>query len=89
MNLNATFAQAYPHRVAMPYQRSGLDKVDIDEMVQFCMLVPMQADILPWDSNELLALSSYSLVVQQGFNPCAAKNPCNPLRGESVRGKPL
>ncbi len=76
--LNATFAQPYPHRVVMPFQQAGVDQVDVDEMVQFCMVVPMQAETFAWDSKELLALSSYTLSLQGGFNPCAAKNPCNP-----------
>ncbi len=76
--LNATFAQPYPHRVAMPFQQAGVAKVDVDEMVQFCMVVPMQAEPFAWESNELMALSSYTLSLQAGFNPCAAKNPCNP-----------
>ena len=79
--LNATFAEPYPHAVAMPTQRAGVGAIDIDEMVNFCMLAPMQASALPWDSDELAALSGYALEIQADFNPCAAKaagNPCNP-----------
>ena len=78
--LNKSFAQAYPHKVAMVYQQAGFNKIDVDEMVQFCMIVPMQAKPFPWNSRELEALSSYTVALQGGFNPCAAKNPCNPCK---------
>lgn len=83
-----TFAQPYPHQVAMPLQRAGLSQVDLDEMVQVCMVIPMAAEPLPWDSKELAALTAYAHEVQQDFikaaaaNPCMLKpntaNPCNP-----------
>ncbi len=59
-------------------------------MVQFCMLQPMQAEPLAWDSRELAALTAYVKHIQPGYhavgggapnpcNPCGAKaNPCNP-----------
>jgi cytochrome c len=83
----ATFSQPYPHTVAMAKERAGMEKIDIDEMVQLCMVVPMAAKPLPWNSRELAALSAYSLEVQKTFkpsaqpaaaNPCAVKNPCAP-----------
>ena len=84
-NLNATFAKAYPHKVAMPSQMAGVGQVHVDEMVQFCMLVPMQAKALGWNSRELAALTAYSVEFQKGYNPCAAKKSarggcgaCNP-----------
>ena len=87
-NFNDTFAEPYPHRVEMPHRLSGVDKVALDEMIQFCMLQPMAAEPLPWDSPELAALTLYGTVeVQRNFikmaqanpcNPCAAANPCNP-----------
>ena len=87
--MNPTFAKPYPHQVAMPQQQAGLDQVNAAEMVQFCMLVPMAADPLPWGSNELASLSAYVESLQAGYkpvaggganpcNPCGAKNPCNP-----------
>ena len=80
--LNATFAQAYPHKVAMATQRAGVGPINLDEMVQFCMVVPMQAKPFKWGSRELAALTAYSAQVQKGFNPCkvskGACNPCNP-----------
>ena len=79
-SLNASFAKPYPHRVAMPSQMAGVGKITADEMAQFCLLVPMQSKTLPWDSVELAALAAYTVELQKNFkyNPCAAKNPCNP-----------
>lgn len=79
--LNASFAKPYPHKVAMPSQMAGVGPIHLDEMVQFCMVVPMAAKPLPWGSRQLAALTAYSAELQKSFNPCnpcAAKNPCNP-----------
>ncbi len=80
--LNPTFAQPYPHKVAMPSQMAGVGPIHLDEMVQFCMVVPMKAKPLKWGSQELAALTAYSAELQKGFNPCkvskGACNPCNP-----------
>jgi len=54
--LNASFAESYPHPVAMVEQQLGLAEIDIDGMVQFCLATPMATDPLPWDSKELAAL---------------------------------
>lgn len=89
---NQSFAKPYPHRVAMTKERGGVDKVALDEMVQFCMVVPMAAKPLPWESRQLAALTAYSAELQKRFvkqaaapaakpaNPCAPKaaNPCAP-----------
>jgi cytochrome c len=85
----ATFARPYPHRVAMPHEQAGVDQVNAAEMVNFCMIVPMNDEPLPWDSIELAALTAYVEHLQEGFqpsagsaanpcNPCGAANPCNP-----------
>ena len=84
----ATFAEPYPHKVEMALVQANLGEVQIDEMVQLCMLVPMQSEALPWESKELAALAAYSTdVAQKGYvtayaaNPCMARtsmNPCNP-----------
>jgi len=81
--MKATFASPYPHSVAMAKDRAGLDEVNAAEMVQLCMVIPMDADPLAWDSQELAALTAYVEDIQDGFtadmaapaNPCAA-NPC-------------
>lgn len=77
------FAKPYPHAVAMAKEKSGVARVHLDEMVQFCMVVPMAAKPLSWDSKELAALTAYTAQVQKSFkpvaskgNPCAARNPC-------------
>ncbi len=87
-NFNKTFLKPYPHYAAMPHQQAGIKQVSADEMVQFCMIVPMAGKPLDWGSRELAALAAYTGVVQQQFkaavaaNPCliksSAANPCNP-----------
>jgi hypothetical protein len=75
----------------MAKQRAGLDEVTAAEMVQLCMVIPMGAQPLVWNSVELAALAAYVEDIQQGFdasmapganpcNPCAG-NPCNPCGG--------
>ncbi len=65
--LNETFAEPYPHRVAMPAQMFGMEEVTAAEMVQFCMVQPMAAAPLEWTSEELAALTAYSLALQREF----------------------
>jgi len=55
----STFAEPYPHQVRMASGRAGLEQVTTEEMVQLCMVVPMKAEPLAWDSRELAALSAY------------------------------
>jgi hypothetical protein len=74
--MQATFAEPYPHRVAMAAD-AGLDEVNAAEMVQLCMMVPMGSDPLAWDSMELAALEAYVNDLQAGFEPSdAAAHPC-------------
>lgn len=91
-NYAATFSKAYPHEVAMAKDKGGVAKIQLDEMIQFCMVVPMQAKPLRWDSRELAALAAYTGEVQKVFraqpqktgatraNPCAPVNPCAPKK---------
>lgn len=81
----ASFAQPYPHYVRMANDQFQVKSVHADEMVQLCMVAPMAAQPLPWDSMELAALATYVTEQQKSFaklhktgamNPCAAKNPC-------------
>lgn len=79
----ASFAKPYPHTVAMAKDQAGVKTVHLDEMIQACMVMPMAAKPLPWNSKELAALTAYALTVQKTFkpgamNPCAMKpkNPC-------------
>jgi len=80
--MNDTFDEPYPHYVAMPAQQGGVSEVSAAEMVNFCMIVPMQGEPLPWQSRELAALAAYVERIQAGFEPgagrAAAANPCNP-----------
>jgi len=83
-----TFAKPYPHRVSMVESMSGVERIDAAEMVQFCMIQPMQAEPLSWSSRELAALTAYVEHLQDGFepNPCAMKsaNPCNPCGAKGM-----
>lgn len=60
-----TFKDAYPHQVAMAKGMAGLTSIDAAQMVQFCMIVPMKAEPLPWSSKELAALAAYIEDVEQ------------------------
>lgn len=62
-----TFKQPYPHFVAMAKGKAGMDEVTAAEMVQLCMVVPMQAEPLPWDSDTLAALTAYVKDERQRF----------------------
>lgn len=64
-----TFAKPYPHTVAMARDRLGRKKVYLDEMIQACMIMPMAAKPLPWDSQELAALVAYVEQEQKTFKP--------------------
>lgn len=61
----STFKEPYPHRVAMAKGMADLESIDAAQMVQFCMIVPMEAEPLPWSSQELAALSAYVEDVEQ------------------------
>jgi cytochrome c len=60
-----SFKEPYPHRVAMAKSMSDLESIDAEQMTQFCMLVPMKGQPLPWDSKELAALAAYIENVEQ------------------------
>lgn len=65
----ASFANPYPHTVAMAKEQLGRKTVHLDEMIQVCMVMPMDAKPLPWDSKELAGLTAYLLTVQKTFRP--------------------
>lgn len=80
-----SFAKPYPHQIAMVKERADVKSpVRLDEMVQFCMVVPMAAKPLPWKSRSLAALTAYFGEVQktfrapapEGSSPAKAANPC-------------
>lgn len=64
-----SFAQPYPHTVAMARDRLGHMTVHLDEMIQACMVMPMAAKPLPWDSKELAAIVAYVEQQQKTFKP--------------------
>jgi hypothetical protein len=95
-----TFAQPYPHYVQMANDQFKIKAVHADEMVQLCMVAPMAAQPLPWDSRELAALTAYVTEQQKVFakqhktgamNPCAAKpmNPCAAKPMNPCAAKPM
>jgi len=55
--------------VAMVNNMAGdVGPINAAQMVQFCMLAPMEAETLPWNSKELAALAAYvDDVVQPSF----------------------
>ena len=65
----ASFAKPYPHTVAMAKEQLGRKTVHLDEMVQGCMVMPMAAKPLPWDSKELADLTAYTASLQKTFKP--------------------
>jgi hypothetical protein len=80
--MNDSFDAPYPHYVEMPAQQAGVRQVSAAEMVNFCMIVPMQDEPLPWESRELAALSAYVEKLQVGFQPGAGT-------GRELSGAPL
>ena len=95
--MNASFAEPYPHPVAMAKDRAGLETVTAAEMVQLCMAIPMAAEPLDYGSVELAALTarvhelqgSFDASAAGGMNPCAA-NPCaaNPCAANPCAANP-
>lgn len=86
----ASFAKPYPHRVAMANDRLGAKTVHLDEMIQACMVMPMAAKALAWDSKELAALVAYTRQVQKSFKPGASApaNPCSATPANPCQAKP-
>lgn len=68
-SFSATFAQPYPHKVAMANDQLGIKTIHLDEMVQACMAMPMAAKPLPWDSKKLADLTAYTAQLQKTFKP--------------------
>jgi len=64
---NDTFMEPYPHPVAMASSMAGMEEVTAAEMVQLCMVVPMSAEPLAWDSEELAALTAYVKAERERF----------------------
>jgi len=64
---NDTFKQAYPHPVAMTTEMLKLGPVNAETMVQFCLMAPMEAPALPWDSPDLAALTAYVEKIREEY----------------------
>ncbi|MBF0280833.1 MAG: cytochrome C peroxidase, partial [SAR324 cluster bacterium] len=54
--LDLTQSKAWPHHVEM-----GGGIVTLDQMIQICMVKPMQSQAFSWDDPSLVALSTYVL----------------------------
>ncbi|WP_158278876.1 cytochrome c peroxidase [Leucothrix arctica] len=68
--LSNSFALPYPHSISMVKAQVGVDlAVDAEQIVQFCMMSPMQAKALAWDSKELAALTTFVTEFQKGYKP--------------------
>lgn len=68
-SFNASFAKPYPHNVAMANDNLGIKSIHLDEMIQACMIMPMQAKPLSWNSKELADLTAYVTQLQKTFKP--------------------
>jgi len=64
-----SFAKHYPHTVTMAKEQLGQQSVYLDEMIQGCMVMPMAAKPLPWNSKELAGLVAYLQIQQKSFKP--------------------
>ncbi len=66
-------SKPYPKHVKMTE-----DIVTLDQMINFCMMNPMKAKPLAWNSQKLTALAAYVMKQSRakGMNPCSMKNPC-------------
>ncbi len=69
-------SKPYPKHVKMT-----MDIVTLDQMINFCMMNPMKAKPLAWNSQKLTALAAYitEQILKKGApakNPCAMQNPC-------------
>ena len=64
-----SFAKPYPHTVSMAKEQLGRKTVYLDEMIQACMVMPMTAKPLPWNSKELAGLVAYLQIQQKSFKP--------------------
>lgn len=63
----ASFSQPFPHRVEMASATYGVDKVNLDEAIQMCMLGPMASKPLAWNSAELENLVAFISEEQKKF----------------------
>lgn len=62
-----SFAQPFPHKMAMAAQTYGVKQLHLDEAIQVCMVGPMAAKPLPWKSSELANLVAFMEVEHKKF----------------------
>lgn len=58
---NATFNKPWPHFVESVKEKTELDVITAEGMVQFCMISAMGKRPLAWDSDTLAALTAFVL----------------------------
>lgn len=63
----ASFKKPYPHPVAMAADTYGLKSVQLDEVIQMCMLGPMASKPLAWNSSQLAKLVAFISSEQKIF----------------------
>ncbi len=54
-----SFAQPFPHKMAMAADTYGIKQLHLDEAIQVCMVGPMAAKPLDWKSVELANLVAF------------------------------
>ncbi|MCZ7594197.1 MAG: hypothetical protein M5U16_04240 [Hyphomicrobium sp.] len=67
MGFSDSFKEPYPHTVQMPNEVSGITSISAEGMVQFCLIRPMMSKPLPWDSEQLAALTAYVEELQKEY----------------------
>ena len=66
--LSKSFELPYPHKISMVKAQIGIDlTVDAEQIVQFCMISPMQSKAFAWESKELAAISAFVVEFQKGY----------------------
>ena len=71
----------FPHFVNMPN-----DIVTLDQMINFCMINPMESQKLDSSSIEMTAMSAFYQKFIKGYVPFVApKNACNPCGKKKMR----
>jgi hypothetical protein len=63
----SSFAQPFPHTMAMAARSYGVKQIHLDEAIQVCMVGPMAAKPLPWKSSELANLVAFMEVEHKKF----------------------
>lgn len=62
-----SFAQPFPHKMSMAADAYGIKQLHLDEAIQVCMIGPMAARPLAWNSAELANLVAFMNEEQRKF----------------------